>query len=77
MFPEAKPGKHQQSKVHKTCCFPEVSGNKHFIIYQESKKQKNKLHTKILEIIYYFFKFYHIKDHCFGCDFLCVFLMNY
>ena len=27
---------------HKTYCFPEFSVNKYFIIYQESKKRKNK-----------------------------------
>ena len=26
-------GKHRQSRVHKTYCFPEVSVNKYFIIY--------------------------------------------
>ena len=35
-------GKHRQSRVHKTYCFPEVSINKYFIIYQESKKRKYK-----------------------------------
>ena len=44
MFPSALPRvhKHRQSRVHKTYCFPEVSVNKHFIIYQESKKRKNR-----------------------------------
>ena len=27
--------KHRQSRVHKTYCFPEVSVNKYFIIYQD------------------------------------------
>ena len=35
-------GKHRQSRVHKTYCFPEVSVNKYFIINQESKKRKNR-----------------------------------
>ena len=40
-FPKRSRGKHRQSRrVHKTYCFLEVSVNKYFIIYQESKKQK-------------------------------------
>ena len=31
-----------QLRVHKTYCFPEISVNKYFIIYQESKKRNNK-----------------------------------
>ena len=35
-----------KSRVHKTYCFSEVSVNKYFIIYQESKKRKDKtIHT--------------------------------
>ena len=33
---------HRQSRVYKTYCFPEVSVNKYFIIYQESKKRNIK-----------------------------------
>ena len=40
--PRRSRGKHRQSRVHKTYCFPEVSVNKYFIIYQESKKRKNR-----------------------------------
>ena len=36
----------QQSRVHKTYCFPEISVNKYFIIYQESKKRENKVNFK-------------------------------
>ena len=34
-------GKHRQSRVHKTYCFPEVSVNKYFIIYWVSKEKKS------------------------------------
>ena len=34
--------KHRQSRVHKIYCFPEVSINKYFIVYQETKKRKIK-----------------------------------
>ena len=40
--PRRSSGRHRQSRVHKTYCFPEVSVNKYFIIYQESKKRKNR-----------------------------------
>ena len=40
--PRQSPGKYRQSRVDKTYCCPEVSVNKYFIIYQESKKRKNK-----------------------------------
>ena len=33
-FPRRSRGKHRRSRVHKTHCFPEVSANKCFIIYQ-------------------------------------------
>ena len=56
MFPEAKPGKHRQSRVHKTYCFPEVSVNKYFIIYQESKKRKDKVNF-IQKYLKYFISF--------------------
>ena len=36
-FPRRSRGKHRQSRVHKTYCFPEVLVNKYFIIYQSSK----------------------------------------
>ena len=42
MFPEAKPRETSTVESHKTYCFPEVSVNKYFIIYQEAKKRKNK-----------------------------------
>ena len=32
---------HRQSRVHKTCCFPEVPVNKYFIIYWMSKEKKS------------------------------------
>ena len=49
-------GKHRQSRVHKTYCFPEVSVNKYFIIYQESKKRKNKANF-IRKYMKYFINF--------------------
>ena len=42
MCPEAEPKETSTVEVHKTYCFPEVSVNKYFIIYQESKKRKDK-----------------------------------
>ena len=41
IMPNINP-KHRQSRVNKTYCFPEISVNKYFIIYQESKKRKNR-----------------------------------
>ena len=38
LMPNINP-KHRQSRVNKTYCFPEISVNKYFIIYQESKKR--------------------------------------
>ena len=46
----------QQSRVHKTCCFLEVSVNKYFIIYQKSKKRKNKANF-IAKYMKYFINF--------------------
>ena len=48
--------KHRQSRVHKTYCFPEVSVNKYFITYQESKKRKNKANF-IRKYMKYFINF--------------------
>ena len=48
--------KYRQSRVHKTYCFPEVSVNKYFIIYQESKKRKNKANF-IRKYMKYFINF--------------------
>ena len=47
---------HRQSRVHKTYCFHEVSVNKYFIIYQESKKRKNKANF-IRKYMKYFINF--------------------
>ena len=47
---------HRQSRVHKTYCFPEVSVNKYFIIYQESKKRKDKANF-IQKYLKYFINF--------------------
>ena len=43
-------------RVHKTYCFPEVSVNKYFIIYQESKKRKDKANF-IQKYLKYFIDF--------------------
>ena len=48
--------KHRQSRVHKTYCFPEVSVNKYFIVYQESKKRKIKANF-IRKYLTYFINF--------------------
>ena len=46
----------RQSRVHKTYCFPEISVNKYFIIYQESKKRKAKANF-IQKYLKYFINF--------------------
>ena len=46
----------RQSRVHKTYCFPEVSVNKYFIVYQESKKRKNKANF-VQKYLKYFINF--------------------
>ena len=51
-----RPGKHRQSRVYKTYCFPEVSVDKYFIIYQESKERKNKANF-IRKYMKYFINF--------------------
>ena len=59
MFPEANRisrGKHRQSRVHKTYCFPEVSVNKYFIIYQKSKKRKGNFIRKYINYFINFLK---------------------
>ena len=62
---KAKPREHRQSRVHKTYCFPEVSVNKYLIIYQESKKRKNKANF-IRKYMKYFINF--LKTFAvFGC----------
>ena len=54
--PETVDVRDRQSRVHKTYCFPEVSVNKYFIIYQESKKRKNKANF-IRKYMKYFINF--------------------
>ena len=55
-FPRRSRRKHRKSRVYKTYCFPEVSVNKYLIIYQESKKRKNKANF-IRKYMKYFINF--------------------
>ena len=45
MFPEAEPRETLGLRDHKTYCFPEVTVNKCFVIYQLSKSQKQNIAT--------------------------------
>ena len=56
MFPEAKPRETSTIEAHKTYYFPEVSVNKYFIVYQESKKRKSKANL-IQKYLKYFINF--------------------
>ena len=63
MFREAKPRETstvEGPQIHKTYCFAEVSVNKYFIIYQESKKRKSKANF-IRKYMKYFINFVNRK----------------